>query len=195
MARWVHIAPTKGEVRRCELVAAQLGRPARTDFGSIRSQALQQTRRAHLTRKRRAPVPRAERGPRGGRTMNVAGDWRGLRASDQERFLSKVLISDGCWGFEGHHDRDRYPQFTVRGLPVRASRFMYEMLNGPIPAGRMVCHSCDRPQCVNPEHLWLGTAKDNMRDCVAKGRHARHSGGGRRNAPRDAVGRFQCATS
>jgi uncharacterized protein YerC len=55
----------------------------------------------------------------------------------------------------------------------RAHRFVWEHLKGKIPPNIMVCHSCDNPRCINIEHLFLGTALDNMRDKVAKNRQAR----------------------
>ena len=54
-----------------------------------------------------------------------------------------------------------------------AHRVSWELHNGPIPPGKIIMHSCDHPWCVNPAHLSVGTQKDNMADCIAKGRKAK----------------------
>lgn len=89
------------------------------------------------------------------------------------RFWRRVSKSpNGCWMWKGSKDGGGYGTIsTARGsAPAKAHRLSWEMRNGPIPPGQFVCHHCDTPACVNPDHLFLGTQKDNMRDCSRKGR-------------------------
>jgi hypothetical protein len=87
-----------------------------------------------------------------------------------ERFMKKVVKTETCWIWGGSRNFDGYGHLSINGKQTSSHRFSYEWCVGPIPVGMYVCHKCDCPPCVNPDHLFLGTARDNARDKVSKGR-------------------------
>ena len=94
----------------------------------------------------------------------------------EKRFWSRVRKSDGCWEWTGKPRRDRYGTIAVgpRGgkKDFLAHRFSWQLHYGEIPEGMEVCHTCDNPPCVRPDHLFLGTHKVNMSDMGKKGRRS-----------------------
>lgn len=76
----------------------------------------------------------------------------------------------GCWIWIGRYMWKGYGVLSFDGGTVRAHRFSWEISKGPIPKNMFICHKCDVRCCVNPNHLFLGTAKDNALDRDAKGR-------------------------
>ncbi len=90
--------------------------------------------------------------------------------SDLKRFWDKVEKTDSCWIWKAHKLKKGYGHFHFIDKDVLAHRFSYELHKGKIPEGLFVCHSCDSPSCVNPDHLWLGTNKENRDDAECKGR-------------------------
>ncbi len=86
------------------------------------------------------------------------------------RFLKKVSKSNDCWNWKAGKNPAGYGRFNVSGKNELAHRVSYKIHIGKIPAGLYVLHSCDNPSCVNPEHLWIGSGSDNIRDMDKKGR-------------------------
>lgn len=86
------------------------------------------------------------------------------------------VLGTRCWEWTGCRVRGYGQLFRAPGTPDRTHRISWELAHGAIPPGMYVCHKCDNPPCVNPEHLFVGTSSDNHRDCVAKGR-TRHPTG------------------
>lgn len=95
----------------------------------------------------------------------------GHLGTPEQRYWRKVNKTASCWLWTASTDSHGYGQFMFEpGKLSRASRIAWQLTRGDIPAGLMVLHRCDVPLCVNPEHLFLGTAQDNAQDMHMKGR-------------------------
>ncbi len=97
-----------------------------------------------------------------------------------KRYWSFVEKTEGCWGWKGSVQTGGYAVFSFHSRPfnlsrrLQASRFSWFIHNRDIPDLLYVCHHCDNRLCSNPEHLFLGTAIDNMKDAQLKGRVNSH---------------------
>lgn len=90
----------------------------------------------------------------------------------QDRIRAQVMIdANGCWIWQGFTHYSGYGEMSYRCRSWRLHRLAYFLWKGPIPPGRIICHTCDVRNCCNPEHLVAGTHKDNQRDALEKGRH------------------------
>lgn len=95
-----------------------------------------------------------------------------------ELLTNFIIDKDGCWLWQGSLWSNGYGRISkYRKLPrtsERAHIFSYLYHRGSIPKGKLVCHTCDVNSCINPEHLWLGTNRDNQLDAVKKGSFVRY---------------------
>lgn len=99
---------------------------------------------------------------------------------DEARFWAKVNKqgANDCWLWTASKDKNGYGKFTYyennKQVNNRAHRYSYILKNGHINSSELfVCHTCDNPSCVNPDHLWLGTIQENNKDALDKGRIAK----------------------
>jgi hypothetical protein len=102
------------------------------------------------------------------------------------RFWAKVNKTDGCWGWTGASDCRGYGSIRIGGRyepQVGAHRLSWVIHRGEISEGLFVLHRCDNPNCVRPDHLFLGTHQDNMNDMAEKKRAASGETHGSRTCP------------
>ncbi len=93
-----------------------------------------------------------------------------------DRLQARTIMQPGCWGWTGSRTPSGYARIGFGRQTYRAHRASWQVHRGPVPAGLCVLHRCDNPICTNPDHLFLGTDLDNIRDRDAKGRQARQRG-------------------
>lgn len=102
----------------------------------------------------------------------MAREDANMTEKDRIRFESKFTKGavDDCWIWNDACSSRGYGNFNLKCKTHSTHRLSYLLYKGPIPCKMHVCHSCDIKNCINPNHLWLGTAEDNMKDMHRKGR-------------------------
>lgn len=85
-------------------------------------------------------------------------------------YVEKSKSTEGCWNWTGAGTKEGYGHISYKAKVKKSSRIMWEWIYGKIPNKMIICHNCDNPKCVNPDHLFLGTDAINRVDCMKKGR-------------------------
>lgn len=100
--------------------------------------------------------------------MKVQTVWSLLKLTARHQLPG---VKGACCKWQKGRARGGYGRTNHKGDPWPAHRLMWTLLHGPIPSGKLVCHACDNPPCINPRHLGLGTHKTNYEDMMLRGRY------------------------
>lgn len=94
-----------------------------------------------------------------------------INNSKARKQIEYKIDNNGCWICVSHSKNTHgYPTIYINNKSTGIHRYMYKKFKGEIPEGLCACHKCDNPACINPEHLFIGTYKDNAQDKISKGR-------------------------
>lgn len=84
--------------------------------------------------------------------------------------LDYTVDENGCWIYRGCKNKKGYGVVRRENRNWQAHRWQFRQKKGSLIDGQLICHSCDNPPCINPDHLWQGTPQDNVDDMISKGR-------------------------
>lgn len=102
-------------------------------------------------------------------------------------FVKSNANNAGCWEWPGFRDKNGYGRANFNGKTTVAHRAVYQLTGGVIPEGMNLCHRCDNPPCCRPDHMFIGTQKDNCQDAKAKARHSHGERNGSAKLSEEAV--------
>ena len=90
----------------------------------------------------------------------------------KQKLLGNIIKTErGCWIWKKYKNKEGYGAMRINGNILKTHKASYQVFNGEIGEGLIVCHKCDVPPCINPDHLFLGTNRDNKYDSINKKRH------------------------